>query len=519
MTRLEPDEGAARRAPAPSISEATSDSPAASQASLSERVAVNAPLLALSRLVSALTGLLALAISARYLGTDRFGTLTAATLYVSLVAIFADVGLYVIVAREIIRSPKSQREIASNALTLGLTASVLVVTVGLTVSQFAYPGAGNVPIREAVAILLLTVVASPPVGAINAQLVAQERTWLTQAIPAAGSIVALLGLVVVALSELGFKAVVASYVVGAVVNVAVAFRAVGPRRVRPRLAFDFKVWKRLIRLAVPQAAIIILTVLYLRADGVLLSLLRSQREVGVYGVAFKVVEVLQVIAAQLMLTLFPAIARLEPDSARLRTIMQKALSGVQVIVPPIFVLGLVFAPIITGILGGSGFQGSATVLRIGMLTVALSFFNALFANALVALGQQKRLLGYSLAVAIFNIVLNLVLIPVWGIYGAAIALDLTEAVALVGLMFLYRKLSRLPRPERMAPVLLAMTVMVLLAATGRLVGEATSADLPAALAGGVLALSAYTGLLVAARAMPDELMRGLKAVASRFSRA
>lgn len=481
-------------------------------------MAVNAPLLTLSRLTSALAGLLSLAISARYLGTNRFGALTAATLYVSLVAIFADVGLYVIVAREIIRSPRSEREVVSNALTLGLTASIVVVTLGLALSQLAYPGADNLPIREAVAILLLTVVASPPVGAINAQLVAQERTWLTQAIPAAGSLVAVLGLIGVTLGDLGFRAVIVSYVVGAVVNVAVAFRVVGARSFRPSLAFNFGVWRHLTRLALPQAGIVILTVLYLRADGVLLSLLRSQREVGVYGVAFKVVEVLQVIAAQLMLTLFPAIARLEPDSLRLRTIMQKSLYGIQVIVPAIFVLGLVFAPTITEILGGSGFHDSTTVLRIGMLTVALSFFNALFGNALVALGQQKRLVGYSLGIAVVNIALNLVLIPAWGIYGAAAALDVTEAVALAGLMVLYRKLARLPRPERLGAVLIATAVMVFLAVAARLVGRVTSADLPAALVGGSVALSAYTGVLVALHAMPGELRQGLHAVASRLPR-
>ncbi len=60
--------------------------------SLSERVAVNAPLLVISRMTSAAAGLAAVAVSTRYLGATVYGSLMIAMLYIALASVFTDSG-------------------------------------------------------------------------------------------------------------------------------------------------------------------------------------------------------------------------------------------------------------------------------------------------------------------------------------------------------------------------------------------------------------------------------------------
>jgi len=61
--------------------------------SLSERVAVHAPLVVVSGMTSAAAGLAAVAVSTRYLGATVYGSLTIAMLSISLASVFTDSGL------------------------------------------------------------------------------------------------------------------------------------------------------------------------------------------------------------------------------------------------------------------------------------------------------------------------------------------------------------------------------------------------------------------------------------------
>jgi len=153
-----------------------------------------------------------------------------------------------------------------------------------------------------------------------------------------------------------------------------------------------------------------------------------------------------------------------------------------------------------------------------MIGVAFWYFNAVFGNALVALNLQGRLFRNSAIVLIFNVGLNLVLIPPLGPYGAAVALAITEAVALILTVHVYREVAAPPRPRGLPRLLGAAVGMALVPflIDGPL--RSVAGPLVAALLGGALATLVYVGLLYALRAIPDELLAAVRVLRERTVR-
>lgn len=486
--------------------------------SLAERVAVNTPLLVLSRLASAASGLGAIAVSTRYLGPERFGSLTAATLYISLAAIFADVGLYTIAAREIARTPEQEGRIVANVFSMGLVLSAVVAVLAFGGAQVVYGGPRDGLVRLGVTLLIVHVVVAAPIGVVNAYLIAHERAWWTLAAGTIGSLVALVSVLIVAAANLGFVAVVITYSSVAVVNVSILL-LVTARRLRLAFAFDRQLWRQLAVWALPQGGLLLVGVIYLRVDGLLLSVLRPARDVALYGVAMKVVEVLLTLPPYLMLTLLPAMSRLDRSSERLRVIMQKALDSMQVVVLPLLVLVVGFAPEIVRVIGGHAFVSSAVALEILMIGVASAAIGALFGNALLALRLQQRLLAWALSVLACNVTLNLILIPSLGFVGAAIAFAVTEIAALALLVRLYGATSPLPRVQGLAKPLVAAVAMAAVPLVARIALGSESSPLATAAIGGTLAGLIYVGLLVLLDAVPSELRTAAISAARRIVRS
>ena len=159
---------------------------------------------------------------------------------------------------------------------------------------------------------------------------------------------------------------------------------------------------------------------------------------AVYGLAYRVLEGLMVLPAYFMLALFPEIARLTEDRARVDGIVTAALArdgGVRA--AACVVLGIVFADDIVAVIGGDAFADAAWVLRILMLALGISYVNGVYGNALLAIGRQDALFKWSLVILGFNLAANLALIPPFGVVGASIAVVLSEALAFLAVRRLY----------------------------------------------------------------------------------
>ncbi|MBV9120962.1 MAG: oligosaccharide flippase family protein, partial [Chloroflexi bacterium] len=207
----------------------------------------------------------------------------------------------------------------------------------------------------------------------------------------------------------------------------------GPFRAR----FDSALIRTVLRGAYPIMLNQLLVVLFFKIDVPILRAFRSNDEVGIYGAAYKFVDALLVIPATFVPAVFPILSR-QATSQRdaLKRGYELALKILLIVSLPLLAGFEVFAGDIIAGFYGEKFAASAVALRILMLFLPFSYINGLTQYVLVALERQQTMLRFFAVTAVFNVAVNLALIPRFGFVAASAVTAASEVVLLAPLYWL-----------------------------------------------------------------------------------
>ena len=365
------------------------------------------------RLAVVALGIASVAITTRYLGTERYGQFALALSLVGLFGVLADAGITTVLLRDLSREPDRAAALLGSALALrGALAVASVAAASLTALLLPYPG----DVRIAV------VLAGVPLalGLANSALVALAQANLEGGRAAIGDVagraagLAAVGLVVAL--DLGFFAVVASAGVAAAVTLAVTTRLVRPLLDGPPRA-DRGTARTLALAALPVGATLAVNEAYFRADALVISLSRSYTELGHYALAWRVGELAALFPTAVLVAVLPLLARQGGEEAR-RSFQTGwdvlAVAGIAMAVG-----GAIVAPQLAASLGGESFRVAAGPLRVLLFAAGLGFVTGLLGATLIARDLQRLALRTSIAALAVNVVLNVLLVPGEGIQAAA----------------------------------------------------------------------------------------------------
>jgi O-antigen/teichoic acid export membrane protein len=413
----------------------TSPEPAAG-ASVVRRVAWNTAAQALGKLAVLVIGAASILVTTRYLGASGYGQFALALAFVQMVGLLADLGLLTVVVREISRDPGATERLIGHTLTLRLALSLGVIALaGLLSLAMPYTPQVRVAILIAGVPLILGLANTAIVAVFQARL-RMDRAAISDV---AGRAAGFVALIVVAALDLGFYAVVATAAVGALVTLLVTWRLSRPL-VRIRPAASRAVWRWLLVAALPVGAALAVSEVYYRADTLIVSLYRPYAEVGFYALGYRVVELLGMLPAIVMTSVFPLLSRYLHESRELaRRTIDAAADLFIAFGLPLAAGGLVVAPQLVRLIGGEAFEGAADTLRILLFAGALAFVSGLFGMALIAGDHQRSALWLSVAALALNVPLNFALVPALGIDAAAATAVASELLLVVGGYLLVRR--------------------------------------------------------------------------------
>lgn len=201
--------------------------------------------------------------------------------------------------------------------------------------------------------------------------------------------------------------------------------------------------RRSLRALVPFGLAGLFGMMYFRVDTVMVEALIDTTAAGQYGLAFRIVEALNMLPLIVAnATLFPRLSSLfvERDYPEFRKLIRWGGGGLLATSAPI-ALGLtVSAPLLIGWIAADPTLGPASpTLQILCWAFPLTCVRTLVYVALLALYEQRFIAGALGAGVVFNVSLNLVLIPAVGIHGAAIATIASEAALLLAYAIRYRQ--------------------------------------------------------------------------------
>jgi O-antigen/teichoic acid export membrane protein len=372
----------------------------------------------------------------RGLGPDAFGDLTAATIFLLFPVALADLGLATGVLREISISPDRAEYVirASLPLRAVLGAPVLFAALALSV-VLPYTDRAQSAIWLSAIGTFVTFLAL----GLNPLFQARLQMHVPVAATLAGRALTLVLIVLALATGHGFREVVLAYVAGAIASAMIVF-VVAARSITVRPLFAADYWPALLRGSLVIGIATGVFISYYRIDAVLVALLRDSREAGLYGAAFKFVEIAEVVVAAVGITVFPSLARLiATEDARIGRAIQRSVDVVLAVGVPVLVGILFAADDLVVVTAGEDFAPAADALRLLVPYLALLFADAILIRVATALHADKLILGIALAVLVLNVALNLLLIPLYGYKAAALTSAASEACVAAALFGIARR--------------------------------------------------------------------------------
>jgi O-antigen/teichoic acid export membrane protein len=375
----------------------------------------NISALAAGQMIAMALGFVTHAILARAVGPADYGILGFAVAIMSYFGIAASLGTDTWGSREIASRRSDVRRIAETILSLRLILSTLSIVGVVCVIMIWRPDALVVQV-------VLIQSASLFVAALTLDFAFQgiERLNAAARRQVLSAVIALVGIASVLGLGYGIVAATAMLQAAALISVVVMLWEFSRIAGIPHLGSTaLSEWRRILREATPLAITVVVVNLYLYVDIVMLGFLRPGAEVGQYVAATRVLTIGLLVASILRTAILPVLSRLQSSPTERREIGSHHARVVATAGGLAAVGGFILAPEILEIIFGAEFREAATALRI--LMIGLLFMNPVevFHTQLVAWRLQIQQMWIMIAGAIFNIVLNLVWIPRYGMDGAA----------------------------------------------------------------------------------------------------
>ena len=463
------------------------------------RVASNTAVQVAGKAVVLAIGAASIAVLTRYLGPSDYGRYTLALMYMQLFAVLADVGLLTTVVREISKDPSRTESLVGNTLTLRLLLSFVTIVVAVAISLLLpYDPDQRLAIVLAGGPLLLGMLN----GSLTAVFQGQMRMGRAVTADVVGRVVAFGLAVLVATLDLGFFAVMGTAAGGALGALVVSV-VLSRRLVRIRFLADRAVWRSLLISALPLGLALAINALYFRADTLIISVLRPVDEVGLYTLAYRILEFILAGGTVFLTASFPVISRYVADEdRRLPAAIQSSWDLFVVVGVPLVVGGAILAPALIELVAGDEFAGATEPLQVLLAAGTLAWVNGIFGYALIAKERQASALWLNVSGLVFNVGLNFALVPTYGIVAAAVITVASEVLILGGSYLLMRRnFGFFPSPRMLFPALAVAAVMGVVLWPLRDGPFLALAPLGAAI---------YLGLLTAASPRARTLVSGLR---------
>ncbi len=221
------------------------------------------------------------------------------------------------------------------------------------------------------------------------------------------------------------------------------------------LAFGINIFKRkkiserarkanvfsLVRKSLPYALLITLMAIFTRVDAVMIGEMLGDGETDRYAMCYRLIDAGNMIAALFSGMLLPMFARIIFNPKEVESL---ASIAVKVLIIPALLGAIIFSPHAHEILSVMYPNKVSIISSDTFVVLMFSFVSSasvfVFGTLLTAANTMKILNYVALVSASLNIILNWVMIPIYGIFGAGLATLITQSVFALGcLMYSYKK--------------------------------------------------------------------------------
>ena len=356
---------------------------------------------------------------ARYLGPENFGLLSYSQSYAGLFMVIAPLGLNAIIVRELVKDESKRDYLLGTSFVLQLVGAVFILLLLFVSIKFI--SNDNLTNNLIFIIAFSTIFKSFNVidFYFQSKVLSQFTVYANILLLLIASIIKIMLLLNNApLIYFAYILLFESFVL------AVGFIYFYSKNNISifNWKFDKILAKSLLKDSWPLILSSIVITIYMKIDQVMIREMLGNNAVGQYAVAVRLSEAWYFIPMIIASSLFPAIINARKISKELYYKRLQKLYDLMVWIGILIAIPMTFlSNWIVELLYGNQYNQSGDVLMLHIWTGVFVFLGVSFSKYLTAENQTKKAFYRALLGAIVNIALNYMLIPIYGIYGAAIA--------------------------------------------------------------------------------------------------
>lgn len=429
--------------------------------STKKRIAKNTFIQVVGKALATVLGVITIGVMTRLLGVEAYGELTLAITFLSLFAILVDFGLTLTTVQMISEDGADEKHILGNMLSLRIISSVLFLGAAPLIA-LALPYTNIVHLMIAVGTIsfFFSTTSQMLTGVFQKRLV----MWQVVIAELCNRVAVLVGMLLAPTLGIGLLGVMWILVIGNGIQMLLMLMYAW-RHVGFGLRWDTGLLRNIISRSWPIGASIFFNLLYLKGDIIFLSFYRSSEEIGLYGAAYKVVDVMTHLPVLYMGLVLPLLimAFSQKRKEAFASQLQQTFDLFALIAIPFFFGSILTATPMMELVAGADFTDAGKALTILGPTVSMIFFGSMYGHAIIAVKKQRAMLKWYACVAAFTIIGYLLLIPPFGYIGAAWMTFLSETLIIIpSFIIVYRESGFLPSFKKSGQYLLAAFLMSIL---------------------------------------------------------
>ncbi len=367
----------------------------------------------------------------RHLGVEAFGQYAAVSAFGAVFIFMADLGLSAYTVRALAR----QRDLADGReraaalfadvltlrLLLSLVAAVMLIsTAWLTGRPLVMVGA--------IALNAITLLIYGVQGTAESMLAGFERLDLNAGTKVLYQFTFVVLGALALLIGLGYYGLILANMVAVGLMAATCWRAVRLLGLRPGRRSP-GAWRGLLRASLPFGFIGFALGLSYRFDTVLLSIFRGDTETGYYSAAYSLVFTTIVISNIINTALYPSLTREVTRAPQLLPqISERALRYLLMISLPIAVGAWATAEQFVPTLFGEAYRPAIRAMQIVIWVVPFMYASEFLGYLVVIADREARVARSVMVSTAVNVLLNLLLVPRFGLLAAAVMTVVTEVI-------------------------------------------------------------------------------------------
>ena len=360
----------------------------------------------------------------RQLGDVGLGKYSFAFSFAAILLLFADFGLPTLITKEVAKNKKLAQEHLTKTYTLKLILNIL--TLIATILAIAISKKDN----ETVMLVLIAGIAMffyNLAGIFRSVLQAYETMKYEVIAKAVERVIAASLGIYLLLNGYGIFSLFTALLLSNIAYYLILHYFTSKNISGTRLSVDFSCWKKTIKESFPFWLTIIFVSFYVRIDTVMLGYMKDYASTGWYNAAYRIIDVFVRILFLPIIAVFPALSKFHKTSIdKTKLIYEKSFYYMIVLSMPI-VAGLVILSrrIILAVYGNQ-FANSVIALQILAFALFFTSLNYLMGYLLNSIDKQKLFTITTGTATALNILLNLILIPMYGYIGAGITTVISE---------------------------------------------------------------------------------------------